>query len=147
MRISLKQETQDASDGMDIALCRVEKERREVVFSGGNRNLYHFKNNKDVIEYKGERKGIGGKPPKISHFENHTFILEPNDWMIAYTDGIQDQFGAKGTKFGRQGVNKVMLENFHKSGTEITQAIKKSLHEHQGDTKQIDDILLIGIKI
>lgn len=147
LRISLKQDTADASDGMDLALCRIEKSTNEVIFSGANRNLYQFKQNQEIVEYKGDRKGIGGKPPKIIEFVNHTLKIEPGDWLITYTDGIQDQFSPVETKFGKMGVTNTIGANRDKTGTEICAALKEAMAKHQGNEKQTDDMLLIGIKI
>jgi serine phosphatase RsbU (regulator of sigma subunit) len=146
MRHSLKQETHDASDGMDVALMRINNHTNEIIFSGANRNLYHYTTNTKMTEYKGERKGIGGKPPKILHFENHRLNLEIGEWLVTYTDGIQDQFGTEDVKFGKMGVEKVMFEKFKEDGEVINHKLAQTLDKFMGTVKQIDDILVIGIK-
>jgi serine phosphatase RsbU (regulator of sigma subunit) len=58
---TLKQnlEGNNASDGMGIALCRINTETNEVMYSGVHRPLCHLSEG-NVIQYKGDRFPIGG---------------------------------------------------------------------------------------
>jgi serine phosphatase RsbU (regulator of sigma subunit) len=147
IKLSLKQETHDAPDGMDVALCRINTKTNEVIFSGAHRGLYHYTSPTEVTEVKGSRKGIGGKINKQTPFENNELQLSKNDWLIFYTDGLPDQFGKNNKKFGHQNIKNVILDNFDKKGFEIEMAMNSRLQEYRDGTEQIDDILLIGIKI
>ncbi len=147
IKLSLKQETHDAPDGMDVALCRINRITNEVVFSGAHRGLYHYTSSTEVTEIKGSRKGIGGKINKQEPFENIELQLSKNDWLIFYTDGLPDQFGKNNKKFGHQNIKNVIFNHFDKKGFEIEMALNSRLQAYREGTEQIDDILLIGIKV
>ncbi len=144
---SLKQDTQDAADGMDVAMCRINILNNEVVFSGAHRGLLQFTSATELTEIKGSRKGIGGKINTAKLFEDNYLTLSKNDWLIFYTDGLPDQFNTERKKFGHENIKQIIKTNFNKPNNDIEHSLNNCLVEHMNGFKQIDDILLVGIKI
>ena len=67
--------------------------------------------------------------------------------MYFFSDGLTDQFGGpEGQKFGAKRVREVLVENTHLSMEDQHNKIRAAFNEWKGEGKQIDDLLLIGIK-
>jgi ligand-binding sensor domain-containing protein len=147
----LKQGQTRNQDGMDIALCHIDKETRVLTFAGAKNPLVYSQNNKQEV-IKGTRYSIGGYS-KFSdanvHFQQHKIELsqEPSTFYI-YTDGFQDQFGGeKGGKF-RTGPFRKLLADISKEPIDKQEGLlAKVFDDWKGREKQIDDVLVIGFKI
>ncbi len=146
---TLKQaeEGKQTSDGMDVAMCRIDKANNEVQFSGAHRPLYHISNGQIQV-YNGDKFPIGGNQYKGKNsFNNHIIKVNEGDSIYFFSDGLTDQFGGPdGLKFGPKRIREALLENAHLSMEEQYQKIRQSFNDWRGDNKQIDDLLLIGIK-
>ncbi len=151
VRKTLKQDRPDADarDGMDIALCKINLKKKELHYSGAHRPLYLLRN-KELIEYKGDRKAIGGIPhPKKEEqdFTNHFIELKLGDKIFFFSDGMPDQVGGtEKKKYGPNRVRDLIMENQGFSMPQFMELYSKDFEEYKGDIKQIDDVLLIGIE-
>jgi len=134
-------------DGMDIALCKINMTAGEVEYAGAHRPLYIMKNGV-MEEVKGNKFPIGGGIFKNqTNFTNTKIKLEKGDSIYFSSDGFPDQFGGtEGRKFGPKRTREI-IEQVHK---EPMQTAMNTFDEQwegwRGDTKQTDDVLLIGIK-
>lgn len=146
---TLKQnvEGKQSADGMDVAMCRIDKSKMEVQFSGAHRPLYHIKGS-ELILYAGDKFPIGGNQYKNrSSFTNHSIKVAAGESIYFFSDGLTDQFGgADGLKFGPRRTREVLLENAHLSMQEQCTKVRDAFNQWKGTNKQIDDLLLIGIK-
>lgn len=136
------------SDGMDIALCRIDKESNEINFAGAKRPLF-IANEEGVQEIKGSRFGIGGSSIIEKHFEEHRFIYSENDVFYMSSDGFTDQFGGEyDTKFLTIHFKEKLRLNYHKP-LEYQRLYLNELHETWRGyiNEQTDDILVIGFRI
>ncbi|MBA4058490.1 MAG: pas/pac sensor protein, partial [Marivirga sp.] len=134
-------------DGMDIALCKINTTNREVEYAGAHRPLYIMKNGM-MDEVKGNKFPIGGGIFKNqTNFTNTKIKLEQGDSIYFSSDGFPDQFGGlEGRKFGPKKVREI-IEKVHTLGMPEAMAIFDEQWEGwRGETKQTDDVLLIGIK-
>ena len=140
-------------DGMDIALCSFNKENLTLDYAGANRALWIYrKDTTDKAEIiKPDKNPIGG----IEHdfevkrqFTNHTVQLQKGDCVYIFSDGYADQFGGeKGKKF--------MVANLQRTFAEITDKPMQEQYQHlynvfanwRGSYEQIDDVLVIGVRI
>lgn len=149
VRRILKQDSKEnhTRDGMDVALCSIDRKNQKLIFAGANRPLFCFRN--DGLEFtKGNSYGIGGIQSSIGEYTSHEFSFNVGDVIYMYTDGFVDQFGGKGNK-------KMMRGNFVNLLTSIQyydlleqeELLNQWLKDWQGDLEQTDDILLIGIKL
>ena len=81
-------------------------------------------------------------------FKNHEIQLQKNDVIYLFTDGYIDQFGGNdGRKFYSKRFKKLLLDNVEKSLTEQNETLEHTLTEWRGNHKQLDDILIIGLKV
>jgi PAS domain S-box-containing protein len=151
VRKTLKQDRPDADarDGMDIALCKINLKKKELQYSGAHRPLYLLRN-KEVIEYRGDRKAIGGIPhPKKEEqdFTNHLIDIKPSDKIFFFSDGMPDQVGGEEKKkYGPARIRDQIVENQDLTMPQYNDLYSKDFEAYMGENKQIDDVLLIGIE-
>jgi serine phosphatase RsbU (regulator of sigma subunit) len=145
---SLKQRDSESNDGMDIALCSFDLDAGIVEYSGANRPLWLIRDN-NIITYQANKFPIGGL--QILHddkFTNHVIKLEANDSIYIFSDGFADQFGGEfGKKFMTKHFKKVLLSIQHLSMPEQNNYLKNLFQEWKGNNEQVDDVLVIGIRI
>ncbi|AYB31752.1 PAS domain S-box protein [Chryseolinea soli] len=134
-------------DGMDIALCKINMAAGEVEYAGAHRPLYIMKNGV-MDEVKGNKFPIGGGIFKNqTNFTNTKIKLEKGDSIYFSSDGFPDQFGGtEGRKFGPKRTREI-IEQVHKLPMQTAMnTFDEQWEGWRGDTKQTDDVLLIGIK-
>ena len=151
VRSTLKQDREgaDARDGMDIALVKVHRKTGEVQFAGAHRPLYHVRKG-ELTQIKGDRKAIGGielKRKAEKPFTNHVVDIEPGDAIYFFSDGLPDQEGGLETrKYGPKRIRETAAALDDKDMTEISTHFENDFLSWKGDLKQLDDVLMIGIR-
>jgi serine phosphatase RsbU (regulator of sigma subunit) len=139
-------EGSDVKDGMDIALCSLDRENMKLEFAGANNPLYIIRN-EELIEIKGDKQPIG-QFDKRRPYTNHVIDLQPNDIIYVFTDGYADQFGGpENKKFKVSRLNE-MFEFMHGKPSDFqVNMLDTTLKKWMGDEPQVDDILIMGIRI
>jgi serine phosphatase RsbU (regulator of sigma subunit) len=100
-------------------------------------------------EVKGNKFPIGGGIFKNqTNFTNTKIKLEKGDSIFFSSDGFADQFGGPlGRKLGQKKMREI-IEDIHTHTMPDAMAIfDRQWEAWRGDTKQTDDVLLIGIKL
>ncbi len=153
VRKTLKQdsEEQEARDGMDVALCKINFNTRTLDFSGAHRPLYYLNSQRELVQYKGTAQAIGGKPPRKGReekkFENYAITFNPGEKIFFFSDGLPDQIGGSDGRKYRPGRIKELIEgNPEFTMQQYKELFEKDFFEFKGANKQVDDILLIGIE-
>ena len=147
-----QQQDTTIQDGMDLAICIINKKSKKVVFSGARNGVYIVGNTGPLKEYKGDYTPVGGsyfKKEKLDQrtYTAHEFSLKKDDWVFMYTDGYYDQFG--GTKNKSMGVNKfkdIICESV-KQNNDLSSDLKKEFINWKGNNNQLDDVLVFGFTI
>ncbi|MGZ3919144.1 MAG: redoxin domain-containing protein [Bacteroidia bacterium] len=158
LKKSLNKNTEDIPlrDGMDIALCCIDFKGMRLEYAGANNPLYIIRN-KELIVLKADKQPITASvESEAKPFTNNLFELQKGDSIYLFTDGFADQFGGddkRGSSFG-QG-KKFMYKRFKellisiqdKTMEEQKVALHKRLESWKGNLAQVDDVLVIGIKV
>jgi serine phosphatase RsbU (regulator of sigma subunit)/tetratricopeptide (TPR) repeat protein len=145
----LKQtESKSASkDGMDITLCRINKAKTELCYAGANNDLWLIRNN-DLIIYKADKQPVGFHYGAYKQFNQHRIELKHNDRIFSFTDGYADQFGGqKGKKFKYRNLKNLFLYIYYLPERQQKEMTSKTFDSWKGDLEQVDDILILGLKI
>jgi len=133
-------------DGMDVALCSLDKKTNKLTFAGANNGLYLIRNN-ELIEYKPDKQPIGNYD-NIKPFNKHEIQLEKGDVIYMYTDGYADQFGGiKGKKFKYKPFRELLISIHQKPMEEQHHLINAAFIKWQGELEQIDDVCVIGVRV
>lgn len=154
--ISLRQtgEADEARDGMDISLCVIDRVNMQLQFAGANNPLYYFRNGK-LTKVKADMMPIGISSEAGKSFTNHQMALQKEDTLYLFTDGFVDQFGGERRKrFMTSRLKTVLTEMQDRSMFDQKAVLQQTLNEWMGLTslyekeyEQIDDILVMGIKV
>ncbi|MCS6796188.1 MAG: tetratricopeptide repeat protein [Raineya sp.] len=151
VRQLLRQQETGNRDGMDMALCVLEKlpdSKTKIHFAGAKRPLYYTEGeNTQIFTLKGTRKSIGGEQNENVKFETTTITLPPNSCVYLCSDGITDQNDAERVKLGESKLKYTLSNVATQSMTEQHKAVQNLLENQLRGTLQRDDILLIGIKV
>jgi PAS domain S-box-containing protein len=146
---TLRQDQADAAtkDGMDIALCRIDRKRRIVEYAGAHRPLLIMKGG-ELSEVKGDRCPVGGGLARVNaRFATSRVELRSGDSIYFSSDGFPDQFGGpEGKKLGPKRVRELIGVLHHLPATEAAAGFDKAWEEWRGSHRQTDDVLLIGVK-
>jgi serine phosphatase RsbU (regulator of sigma subunit) len=147
---SLKQSDSDEStrDGMDIALCSIDTENLILKYAGANRPLWIIRNGmQEVEEIKATKKAIGGLTEDNQHFDSHELELKHGDTIYISTDGYADQFSEQGKKLTTKKFKQLLIDIQNKTMQEQEMHLDKFIEDWKGDIEQIDDILVIGLRL
>lgn len=137
-------------DGMDLSFCVLDKAMEKLEFSGAFNPIYIVRDN-NLIELKGDRFSVGADveseiEDKI--FTNHEFLLKPNDMIYMFSDGYADQFGGpEGKKYKYRRFRHLLLIIHQLPLDKQKIILENNMDEWRGGIEQIDDILIIGIRI
>ena len=139
---------ENISDGMDMAVCRIDKSRNEIYFAGAKRPLFVV-NKQGVNEIKGSRFGIGGMSGTEKYFDEHHFAANKDDIFYMSSDGFTDQFGGDNDSKFLTLHFKEKLKQFYNKPLEYQKIYLDELHETWKGfiNEQTDDILVMGFKI
>jgi len=140
-------DSEDQKDGMDIACCVFDLEKRILEFSGANNPMIYFKDG-IMSQAKGDRMPIGVSAVEEESFKKTLIPFEDIDILYIFSDGYADQFGGKENR-------KLKLKGFHQILSDIQSLpfeqhetlLANSFHSWKGELEQIDDILIIGINL
>ena len=145
LSISSSGEKHAPSDGLDIALCIFDKNKKTINYSGAYNPLYHFSKG-GLIEYKGDRMPIGSYPVS-KNFTNHELKPKKGDVIYIFSDGYADQFGGpKDKKFSCQRLKAELAEIVKLSMDKQHENLDRKFKLWKGRNLQLDDIVLIGVK-
>ncbi len=134
-----------AKDGMDITLCRLSKDKTELVVSAANNDLWLLRKN-ELIEIKSNRQSIGFNYGKYRQFTQEKIKLQPKDRIYTFSDGYADQFGGVNKKkFKSRNLKNLLLAIYNDPAPEQLRLIKRTFEEWMGPEEQVDDVLLIGL--
>lgn len=138
---------EDIKDGMDVSLCSYNSKTKVLQWAGANNPLWLFKNG-ELIETKADKQPIG-MYDKRKPFTNHTFNLSATDTIYLFSDGVSDQFGGEtgNKKLTKKGFREFILSSQGKDMEEQGIALEKFITDYRKKTEQIDDMLVIGVKI
>ncbi|MCW3086045.1 MAG: protein serine/threonine phosphatase [Bacteroidetes bacterium] len=136
-------------DGMDIAVCSFDLENNTLQYAGAYNPLWLLRNGK-LTEYKADKQPVGAfmDSEEIVPFTNNKISLQKGDVIYIFTDGYADQFGGnKGKKFKYKPLQELLLSICDQPMEEQHKILDQSIEEWKGNLEQVDDILVIGIRV
>ncbi len=134
-------------DGMDIALCVYDKTNNLIEFSGAHNSMYHFHNGV-LKEIKGDPQAIGYEKKEQQAFIKNKIEVKKGDMLYLFTDGFVDQKGgAHKKKFYYQPFRDLLASIQHQEMSKQEEILRTTFNEWKGNLEQIDDVLIIGIKL
>ncbi len=136
-------------DGMDLAFCAIDHEMKVLEFAGAFNPLYLVRDN-TITEIKGDRFSVGlnDEDTNDKSFNNHVIPLLEGDVIYIFTDGFADQFGGpEGKKYKYRRFRHLLLALHQLPMSRQGEFLKRSILDWKGSLDQVDDILVVGIRI
>lgn len=135
------------NDGLDIALCVIDKQEMTMEYAGAFNPLLHIRNY-EMTEYKADRMPISYYDAAKPSFTNHIIPIKKGDIFYIFTDGYSDQFGgSKNKKFMHKKLKRELLINANKPMDLQREVLFTNHMQWKGNHSQTDDIILLGFKI
>lgn len=141
-----------ANDGMDIAVAVIDVNANLLLVAAANNSIYYTTQDKQLHEIKGDRQPIGFYLAKHRPFNVHTVPLADITNIYLFTDGYADQFcGNAGTQSGKKFKNsrlKAALSAVQQlDSLQQKEHMQKTFDDWKGNMFQVDDVLMLGIKL
>jgi ligand-binding sensor domain-containing protein/serine phosphatase RsbU (regulator of sigma subunit) len=136
-----------SNDGMDMVVCEFNLRTRHVRFASAMRPVIIVIDGQQYY-IKGNRSSVGGESFTDKFFDDQEYYLNEGDIIYMFSDGLPDQFGGTDGKKMKIARLKSLIDSI--SGipmNEQEEAVLKFYNEWKGQYDQVDDVLIMGIKI
>ncbi len=134
-----------AKDGLDMVVCKVDKQGGRMLFAGANNSLYHIRKGQ-LSEYKTDKMPVSYHLV-MQPFTGHKIDLKAGDQVYIFSDGYADQFGGpQGKKFKYLSFRNLLVSISDKEMVEQGLQLDREFERWKGDNDQIDDVVIIGLK-
>lgn len=148
IRQTLAQDESNSRDGMDLGLCAIDQQNKQLYFAGAKRPLLIVEDGQ-LQSLHGDRFSIGGQKAEITFTEQQ---LPYNENMLFYltSDGYQDQFGSTAKrKMGKKKFYALIKSIAHLPLPEQQTKLQDFIHQWQeaGNEKQLDDQVIVGFRL
>lgn len=155
----------ESRDGMDIAIIKIYKKLDEddnektdpsnnfsnfrMKFSGAKRPIFILEPNGEFHSTRGDRRSIAGNKNIGTNlkFETHKFEIKSGTKVFLTSDGMVDQMGENGKKYGTKRLKEFIIENQKKSINVLGDKLLEDFLLHKGNEDQRDDITVLGFEI
>lgn len=150
---ALKQDKGDeySQDGMDVSFVKIDHKQKLLTFAGARNNGFVVYN-KQIEILKATSKSIGGlsllgevEPDR--KFKSETFQIKENSMLVLSTDGIFDQLNVDDKKFGVNRFKETILKFDTNAISTNADFLEVTVNNWKKSVIQLDDILLVGLKI
>jgi serine phosphatase RsbU (regulator of sigma subunit) len=144
---SLKQVAEEDSikDGMDIAVCVVDFDKNILWYAGANSPLYLVRGG-ELTHYRPDKMPVAIHY-RMEPFTLHKIDLQKGDAFYIFSDGFSDQFGGpKQKKFMSMQLRETLVSMAGIPMLQQGEKLNEIFEEWRGDSPQIDDVTLIGVR-
>ena len=136
-----------SNDGMDMVVCEFSLKKKHLRFASAMRPVIIVIGGESFY-IKGNRSAVGGESVMEKYFDDQEYYLNEGDTIYLFSDGLPDQFGGEdGKKLKIARLKRIIEQVSDKTMSEQKEIITKFYNDWRGDYEQVDDILLIGVKI
>lgn len=144
---SLKQdEESEVKDGMDISIVTIDVPSQQIEYAGAFNAMLHIRNGELKI-YQADHMPVSYGEIDRS-FTNHVIAYKEGDCIYMFSDGFASQFGGPNDKkLMQKGFRQMILDNHHHPMSDQRQIFNDFFLKWKGLNDQIDDVLLMGIRL
>lgn len=143
--LSHSDSTKTTREGMDLALCSFNFEENKLLYSGAKNPLYRIRDQKlDVFNSNYIPIGLS----KDTAYKDTQVDVQKQDMFYLFSDGFADQFGGeKRKKYLRKNFKALLIEVSRFGMKEQKEILEKTFDEWKNNYEQVDDVLIIGVKL
>ncbi|MGE5421523.1 MAG: two-component regulator propeller domain-containing protein [Chloroflexota bacterium] len=136
-----------SNDGMDMVVCEFNLTTRHIRFASAMRPIILVISGESFY-IKGNRSSVGGESVIDKYFDDQEYYLNEGDIIYFFSDGLPDQFGGvDGKKMKIARLKKLIDQIIKLPMTEQERSISSFFNEWKGGHEQVDDILMMGIRV
>ena len=138
---------EESKDGMDCVLTAFNFDKMKLYFAAANNPLWHIRDGV-LTEYKADKMPVGKYGGEERPFALQQIDLKSGDLVYTFTDGYADQFGGpNGKKFKYKQLENLLVKNAALPMKEQKHILDRTIEDWKSGVEQIDDILVIGVRI
>lgn len=139
--------SEEARDGMDAVLARFDFQKMEMEYSAANSSFYVIRNG-ELLIFKPDKMPVGKHIGTEKPFTRNLISIQKGDCIYTFSDGFADQFGGvDDKKFQTKRLKKMFMDNYQKPMNVQKEIYAQTLKEWQGTNEQVDDILVMGVRV
>lgn len=140
-------DTSEVKDGMDISLACFSANNQKLDLSCANNPVWLIRN-KEVKVFNPDKFPVGIHHNELMPFTPQHDELQSGDMVYLFSDGYADQFGGKeGKKFKYKQLKDELIAVSDLTCEEQGKIIEQTFDKWRGKNEQVDDVLLIGIRV
>ena len=158
MQETFSQSDYEVNDGMDGVLCMFDFKNMKLHIAAANNPIWVvsppvidtalWKEPWKLSQISADKQPIGKFNSEINCFEQKIISVEKGEMVYFFSDGYADQFGGpKGKKFKYKQLQELLTSIASKNTIEQKKILDTTLESWKGTLDQVDDILIIGIRI
>jgi sigma-B regulation protein RsbU (phosphoserine phosphatase) len=149
---SLHQKDRETKDGMDISVSVIDPAKQELQYAGAYNPVYFVDTDPDgkkrITKIAADRMPIGIHLKMGKEFTNHTIRYSKGDIIYMFSDGYQDQFGGMNNhKLKSEKFRELLFTIHEKKMSEQKDLLEGFFERWKGDFEQLDDVIVIGMKL
>lgn len=149
VKTALRQDRDSAvsNDGLDAAICVVDRANATLTFAGANLPLLVAENG-ELRQVRGDRMSLGYlDSPEDYRFSAHRMDIRPGSAFYLYTDGVTDQVGGDTKRlFGRRRLQDVLAGMADRPVTDQMDALFQKLGQWRGEERRRDDMTFVAFR-
>ncbi len=140
-------------DGMDCAITSFDLKNNKITYAAANNPVWIVRKKQDnsefeLIEFVADKMPVGKHDRDSVSFNQQTIDVQKDDVVYTLTDGYADQFGGTtGKKFKYKQLKELLLSIAGKPMAEQKEILLKRFDDWKGRQEQVDDVLVIGVRI
>lgn len=136
-----------SNDGMDVVVCEFTLSNRHLRFASAMRPVLLVMGG-ETYYIKGNRASVGGQAFAEKYFDDQEYYLNEGDTIYMFSDGLPDQFGGPdGKKMKIVRLKKFINEVYSLPISRQKDEFNKFYQAWKGSYEQVDDILLMGVRV
>ncbi len=136
-----------SNDGMDMVICEFNLKTRHIRFASAMRPVIIVLDGEPYY-IKGNRSSVGGESVIDKYFDDQEYYLSEGDTIYLFSDGLPDQFGGiDGKKMKIARLKRIIEQVTKLPMSEQKEALSKFFYDWKGDYDQVDDVLLMGVRV
>lgn len=117
-----------------------------VVFTNAGHDPPYLVRRGQPPELISQRHGLPMGVGDDSEYTEAALILEPEDLVVVYSDGVTDAFNGKGEAYGRDRLKTLLADEQFGGPESAVRGIAEAVEAWEAGTPQTDDVTVVGLK-
>ena len=139
--------SEESKDGMDAVLCKLDVKNLKLQYAAAN-NAFYIIRDGNLLTCKADKMPVGKGHDDSIAFTFNEIELKKGDIIYTFTDGYADQFGGpKGKKFKYKQLEDTLMTLCLLPMHEQSAILNQKFEDWKAGLDQVDDVLIIGVKV